>query len=127
MAKKKKTIVEDKITLPRNPLDAIEDLNNMIKASMTTGMMTGSALANIHRGFTDNSISDKDRIMHVMRGAAFLGGQLYSAYRAFEELTSKRKVKTVESPDYEKLREENKKLKEEIEKLKEEIKKIKEK
>jgi len=125
MPKKKKTAIVE-ITLDKNPLEAIDDLDNMIKASVTTGVMTGGALASIHRGFTDDSISDKDRVMHVMRGAAFLGAQLFSAYRAFEELTSKKtREKLVKSPDYEKLLKENEELKKEIEKLKKELKKIK--
>jgi len=125
MPKKKKTAIVE-ISLDKNPLDAIADLDNLIKASTTTGIMTGAALASVHRGFTDNSISDKDRIMHVMRGAAFLGAQVFSTYRALEELTSKKtREKLVKSPDYERLLKENEELKKEVEKLKKELKKSK--
>jgi len=112
------------IALKQNPLDAIEDLNQLINASVTTGVMTGSAIHSIHRGFTDDDMSDSERITSVMRGMAFLGGQAYSTFRALQELTGykpKRGVKTVESDDYIKLKERVKKLEEENKKLRKKV------
>jgi len=124
MPKKKKTAIVE-ISLDKNPLDAIADLDNLIKASTTTGIMTGAALASVHRGFTDNSISDRDRVMYVMRGAAFLGAQLFSTYRALEELISKRGKEKPKTQDLERLLKENEELRKEVERLKKELKKSK--
>ena len=115
-----------KIAIKQNPLDSIKDLNELINASVTTGVMTGSAIHSIHRGFTDDSMNDTERITSVMHGMAFLGGQLYSTYRALQELnknkSTNRRFKTVVSDDYNKLKERIKKLEEENKKLKEKVK-----
>lgn len=111
------------ISLPANPLDTLKTLNDLINASATTGIMTGSALASIHRGFIDDSKNDTERIGDVMKGMAFLGGQLFSAYRAIQEISKQtygreqRRIKIIKSPGYEELERRIKFLEEENKRL----------
>ncbi len=94
------------IQLPSNPLNALANLEDLVKLSTSTGVAVGSSIASLHKGFTDDSLKDTDRMMHVMKGSAFIGNVIFSTYRTLQELTEQTKAqeqKTVSSPSYEEL------------------------
>lgn len=102
------------ITLKANPLLAIQDLTDLMQGALTTGVSIGSGIDAIRRGFTDESLSDEDRLLLAMKGGSYLTGILFGTTRALQDLSkaSGPPAQTVKSPAYEDLAEKVKVLEE---------------
>lgn len=104
------------ITLTSNPLLAIQDLNDLMQGAVTTGVSIGSGIAAVHRGFTDEKLSDKDRLLLAMKGGSYLTGIAFGAIRTLQDLAKVQEppgIQMVKSPAYEDLTERIKKLEDE--------------
>lgn len=94
------------ITISSNPLAAMQDLNELMQGAMTTGISLGSGIEAIYRGFADENLSDKDRMLLTMKGSSYLGGIAFGTIRTLQELASKSPPdKTAPSPLYDDLKE----------------------
>jgi len=104
------------IEVTSNPLLALQDLPDMMQSAMATGISIGSGIEAIHRGFTDESLSDEERMLLAMKGGSYLTGIIFGTTKTIQGLTKanvSETPKTVESPAYEDLTEKVKVLEEE--------------
>lgn len=102
------------VVLTSNPLSDMQNLDDLMKSAVTTGIGLGSGLAAVHRGFTDKNLSHKDRMLLAMQGGSYLIGASMGAVLTLEELTESEPPasRTVKSPEYEDLAEKVQELEE---------------
>lgn len=108
-----------------NPLLAIQDLGDLMQGAMATGVSLGSGIEAIHRGFTDESLSDEDRMLLAMKGGSYLTGIAFGAVKTLQDLAKASKPpvsQTVKSPEYEDLAEKVKELEEKNKDLEKQMK-----
>lgn len=114
------------IVLTSNPLLALQDLNDMMQGALTTGVSIGSGIDAIHRGFTDENLSDEDRLLLAMKGGSYLTGIAFGTIRTLQDLAKKNPPsQTVKSPEYEDLAEKVKGLEEDKKVLEKLVKRYK--
>jgi len=103
------------ITVTSNPVVALQDLNDMMQGAMATGVSIGSGIEAVYRGFTDENLSDEDRMLLTMKGGSYLTGIAFGTVKTLQDLAKASKPpasQTVKSPDYEGLVEKVKVLEE---------------
>ena len=96
------------IAVTSNPLLILDDLDDMMKGAMATGVSIGSGIEAVHRGFTDESLPVEDRMLLAMKGGSYLTGIIFGTAKTIQDLTKTPKPpdsQTVESPAYEDLTE----------------------
>lgn len=89
---------ELKVYKGQNPLDLYRGTGDMVEASVISGSMLGGAIADIKQGFDRGDLSDGERLIKTMRGAATLMGIGFSAYRSFQEIEKAEGVEGVGNP-----------------------------
>ena len=91
------------IEVTSNPLLALQDLSDMMQGAMATGVSIGSGIEAVHRGFTDESLSDEERMLLAMKGGSYLTGIALGTVKTLQDLAKSSKPpasKTIESPAY---------------------------
>lgn len=102
------------IAVTSNPLLGIQDLGDLMKGAMSTGISIGSGIEAVHRAVTDESLSDEDRMLLAMKGGSYLTGIAFGTVKTLQDLAKSKETsaKTVKSPDYEDLAKKVKELEE---------------
>ena len=103
------------ISVTSNPIVALQDLNDMMQGAMATGVSIGSGIEAVHRGFTDESLPDEERMLLAMKGGSYLTGIAFGTIKTLQDLAKASKPpdsQTVKSPAYEDLAEKVKVLEE---------------
>ena len=89
------------MVLKANPLLAVQDLTDLMQGALSTGVSIGGGIAAVHRGFTDESLSDEDRMLLAMKGGSYLTGIAFGTIRTLQDLSkaSGPASRTVKSPE----------------------------
>lgn len=69
-----------------NPIDSLGSMGEIVRFAAVGGTTIGSGVEKIHRGVTDESMSEMERLMNVGEGCAAVGPALLSIAMSFKKL-----------------------------------------